>query len=59
MTERLDHILLNQVAIMRCLDIMARSFGVHDPALFAMLNHRLHESEEWYRREAAQRLQDN
>jgi len=50
MTEsRLDHILLNQVAIMRTLGVMVTSFGVHDPTIAAMLSHRIHESEEWWR----------
>ena len=49
----LEHVLLNQIAIMRMLEIMAASLGVSniDPSVLAVLRHRLAQTTKLYKSE--------
>jgi hypothetical protein len=47
----IEHVLLNQIAIMRMLDVMAKSLGLADvePSAVTILRHRLQQTAKLYR----------
>jgi hypothetical protein len=49
----LEHVLLNQIAIMRMLDVMATSLGVSniEPSVLAVLRHRLSQTTKLYKQD--------